>query len=266
MKHFVTFFNKALKQLSKPVKKFLKVILAPFSRIKKELWFYKTLFTYKKLNKNRRFPALRRNFFKCLDDNTKNTGFDAHYEYHQAWAARCLAKIQPEKHIDISSKITFNVTVSAFIPIDFYDFRPAKIYGLDNLNCKQADLTNLHFEDNSIESISCMHTLEHIGLGRYGDRIDPDGDIKAMNELARVTSRGGNLLIVVPVGRPRVQFNAHRIYSYDMILEQFKGFELVEFALIPDNAMDLGIIYGASKELTNAQTYACGCFWFRKNL
>ncbi len=261
---FVVFFNKALNWPLKFIKKFLKAIFAPFFRVKKELWFYKTLHAYKKLDKNGRFPIYRRNFFKCLDDNTKNTGFDTHYEYHQAWAARVLAQINPKKHIDISSKITFNVVTSAFIPIEFYDFRPAKIYGLNNIECKQADLTNLHFGDNSIESISCMHTLEHIGLGRYGDKVDPMGDIRAMNELARVTAPGGNLLIAVPVGKPRVQFNAHRIYSHSMVLEQFKDFELVEYALIPDNTLETGIIYNATKELTNTQTYACGCFWFRK--
>jgi hypothetical protein len=59
-----------------------------------------------------------------------------------------------------------------------------------------------------------MHVIEHIGLGRYGEALDPDGDLKAIRELVRVLAAGGNLLVVVPVGRPRIQFNAHRIYDY----------------------------------------------------
>jgi hypothetical protein len=68
-----------------------------------------------------------------------------------------------------------------------------------------------------------MHVVEHVGLGSYGDSLDPNGDLKAMSELKRVLSINGNLLFVVPVGKPRVMFNAHRIYSYEQIIECFKG-------------------------------------------
>ena len=46
----------------------------------------------------------------------------------------------------------------------------------------------------------------------------------------------GNLLFVVPCGKLKVQFNSHRIYSYEMIIEYFNGFELIYYCLIPDNA------------------------------
>lgn len=232
---------------------------------KREQWFISSLREFQSLDKNSRFCLKEEDFLKCLNDNTENTGFDTQYEYHQAWAARCLAQINPKKHIDISSRITFNVVTSAFIPIEFYDYRPAKIYNLSGLECKSADLTKLHFDDSSIESLSCMHTIEHIGLGRYGDKINPDGDLKAIQELKRVLKTDGNLLFVVPVGKPRIQYNAHRIYSYDMIMDYFKDFKLVNYSLIPDNAMEVGIINNAGKEETDKQNYACGCFWFKKS-
>lgn len=109
-----------------------------------------------------------------------------------------------------------------------------------------------------------MHTIEHIGLGRYGDTVDPDGDIKAIRELQRVVKPGGSILFVIPIGKPKIQFNAHRIYSYDMIMEFFQGFELANFSLIPDNASDTGIINNATREQSNEQKYGCGCFWFKK--
>lgn len=230
----------------------------------KEEWFVNCLNEFKRLDKKKRFSINDKDFYKCLDDNTSTTPFDTHYEYHQAWATRCLKKINPKKHVDISSRITFNVIVSAFIPIDFYDYRPAQIKNLSGLSCKKADLTNLHFESNSISSLSCMHTIEHIGLGRYNDKVDPDGDLKAIEELKRVLAPGGNLLLVVPVGKPRIQYNAHRIYSYDMIISYFDNFELVNYSLIPDNAMEVGIINNAGKKLTDNQKYGCGCFWFKK--
>ncbi len=109
-----------------------------------------------------------------------------------------------------------------------------------------------------------MHTIEHIGLGRYGDPIDPDGDLKAISELIRVLATGGNLLFVVPIGKPKICFNAHRIYSYSQIMSYFSALTLKEFSLIPDNAIETGIIPNATKEISGKQTYGCGLFWFVK--
>jgi len=245
---------------------FLFIVLKDKCLDYKEKWFIHCLNKFKTLDKNKRFSIKDEDFYKCLDDNTRLTPFDTHYEYHQAWAARCVRKINPKKHIDISSRITFNVIVSAFVPVDFYDYRPAKIQNLSGLKCKEADLTNLHFKSGSVESLSCMHTVEHIGLGRYGDEIDPEGDLKAIEELKRVVAPGGNLLFVVPIGIPRIQYNAHRIYSYDMIMSYFDDFELINYSLIPDNAKNTGIINNAGKDLTDNQKYGCGCFWFKKRI
>ncbi len=234
----------------------------------KKIYFY-ILFIidfkkFKKKSKNDiRFPVLWENRYPRLSDNTANTNFDHHYIYHPAWAARIVKKINPEFHVDISSTLSFSSILSAFIPVRFYDYRPANL-SLSNLKSDKADLMKLPFADDSIGSLSCMHTIEHIGLGRYGDALDPDGDIRAIKELKRVTTKGGSLLFVVPVGKPRIMFNAHRIYSYDQIISHFKDFELKEFALIPDDAQKDGIIINATKEQTDKQNYGCGCFWFIK--
>ena len=122
---------------------------------------------FKKLDKNKRFKLSEADLFPCLNDDTQSTGFDAHYIYHPAWAARIVKEINPVKHIDISSTLHFCSILSAFIPVEFYDYRPAHL-NLNNLSSQKADLTNLFFESNSVECLSCMHTIEHIGLGRYG--------------------------------------------------------------------------------------------------
>lgn len=200
----------------------------------------------------------------CIGDDTNNHAFDTHYLYHPAWAARILATIRPEKHIDISSTLAFSTIVSAFIPIEYYEYRPANIK-LNNFSSKSADLLSLPFEDSSVDSLSCMHVIEHIGLGRYGDPIDSEGDLKAIRELKRVLSSKGDLIFVVPLGSPKIQFNAHRIYSYEQIMGYFGDMKLMQFDLIPDDAESYGIIQSASVDVCNQQKYGCGCFWFRKD-
>ncbi len=221
--------------------------------------FHKELEEFRKLKSNR-FTISDVDLYPCLFDNTPYTGFDAHYIYHPAWATRIIKKINPSKHIDISSTLHFCSTLSAFYPTEFYDYRPAKL-NLSDLISMEGDLNNLPFKDNSVECLSCMHTIEHIGLGRYGDKLDADGDLKAIKELQRVTKIGGHLLIVTPVGKPRIQFNAHRIYSFEMINELFGDFELKDFSLVKD---DQKYIENANPGLVKEQAYGCGCFWYQK--
>ncbi len=228
-------------------------------------WYRHALFlrdfvVFRRLHKGERFPVRWGERYPCLDEKTENTTFDAHYIYHPAWAARILAQTRPTLHIDISSALSFSAIASAFVPVDFYDYRPANLQ-LENLASKRADLLHLPFDDNSIESLSCMHVVEHIGLGRYGDPLDPEGDLKAIAELKRVVKPGGNLLFVTPVGRPRIQFNAHRVYGYEQIMEYFAGFSLWQFALVDDQNQ---FTLDAQPEISRQQNYGCGCWWFVK--
>ncbi|MHC1716409.1 MAG: DUF268 domain-containing protein [Candidatus Dojkabacteria bacterium] len=227
----------------------------------KYLQVLREYFEFKKMD-NGRFPIVLTRKSLKTEDKTSSTAFDRHYIYHPAWAMRVLKRINPKEHVDISSILSFSTMASAYFKIKYYDYRPADIQ-LSNLVSGRADLTNLPFENESIESLSCMHTIEHIGLGRYGDKIDPEGDRKAMSELKRVLKKGGSLLIVVPVGRKRVLFNSHRIYSYEQMLEEFKELELKEFAIVPDDTKE-GIKLNVGGDFVNSQNYACGCFWFKK--
>lgn len=208
-------------------------------------------------------PVRWRERWAIMGEWTVQTSFDAHYTYHPAWAARIVRTLAPAEHVDVSSSLAFSSIVSAFVPVRFYDYRPANLR-LSGLACGAADLLALPFESRSIASLSCMHVLEHVGLGRYGDPIDPEGDRKAMRELARVVAPGGSLLVAVPVGRERVEFNAHRVYSCERVLAQFPEFELVRLDLVPDDARERGMIEGATAAQVNGQEYGCGCFWLRR--
>ncbi len=212
--------------------------------------------------KDKRFTIKLSDFIPILGEDTVNTDFDRHYIYHPAWATRIVTKIKPEFHVDISSALTFVTMLSATVPVRFYDYRPAKVK-LDNLFCGQAELHKLPFADNEIKSLSCMHVVEHVGLGRYGDDIDPLGDLQAMSELKRVLAPGGDLLFVVPIGQPKIMFNAHRVYGYDQIIDGFEGLTLHEFALIP-RSDDGDLLINPDRKIIESQDYGCGCFWFKK--
>jgi SAM-dependent methyltransferase len=207
-----------------------------------------------------RFTLSPAELYPCLNDDTGETQFDQHYVYHTGWAARRLAATAPRLHVDLGSSLFFIAIASAFCPIEFYDYRPARL-SLDGVTSRRGDLLALPFADASLRSVSCMHVIEHVGLGRYGDPVDYDGDLKAMSELARVVAPGGALLLVVPVGQARLAFNAHRIYRYDQIVERFRQFSIAEFALVTDRG---DFVVGASPALADAQSYGCGCFDFRE--
>ena len=208
-----------------------------------------------------RFRCDWKDRWPCLNDATGVTPFDSHYVHHTAWAARILARTRPQGHVDIGSCLRFATLVSAFVPIEYYDYRPPRI-ALSGLTSGHADITALSFPSDSIPSLSCMHVVEHVGLERYGDPLDPRGDLKAMRELSRVLAPGGQFLFVVPVGATaRIQYNAHRIYTYPQVSKAFSELVLDEFALVTDRGV---FIEKAHMRDAETQEYGCGCFLFHK--
>ncbi len=226
--------------------------------------YLKDLWKFRQISKEKPridgMKILNKDLQRMLGDKTEKTGFDSHYVYHSAWAARVLKEEGIKKHVDIGSHHYYATLVSAFIPLHYYDYRPMEIH-LSGLSSEKADLTQLGFDDNSLSSLSCMHVEEHIGLGRYGDPIQPDGDLIEMSEPSRVLKSKGHLLFVVPIGRPRVCFNAHRIHNPVEILNCFKDLDLIEFAVVTDSS-----VYSRNVNPSDYidQTYACGMYHFRK--
>ncbi|MBE9064941.1 class I SAM-dependent methyltransferase, partial [cf. Phormidesmis sp. LEGE 11477] len=109
------------------------------------------------LAKQRGLPvATWGNLFPCLGDKTAVVGFDRHYIYHTAWAARVLARTRPQKHVDFSSSLYFAALCSATTEFEHYDFRSPELE-LSGLKTGTADLTSLPFPDDHFDSVSCMH-------------------------------------------------------------------------------------------------------------
>ncbi len=212
---------------------------------------------------SRRAGAQRPRFadsYPCLGDWTSQTSIDAHYFYQGAWLARRLAALRPARHVDVGSSVLTLSVLSATIETLHVDVRPLEAK-LPGLQCEAGDILRLRFADGSVPSLSCLHVIEHIGLGRYGDPIDPDGARKAAAELARVLAPGGRLYLSAPVGRERVCFNAHRVFAPQSLLEMFGGLRLRRFTLVDD----AGALHdGAEPESARGMDYGCGMFEFAR--
>ncbi len=221
--------------------------------------FEKSLEEFKKLDSGR-LPLAE--LYPVLDESEIDVTYNHVYLLHCGWAARILAGAKPASHVDIGSCSYFVGIASAFLNLAAFDLHPMTM-PLSGLKTGVANLTELPFPNNSVKSLSCMHAMEHVGLGRYYDKIDPDGDLKSSRELKRVLAPGGNLLIVLPVGIPKIVFNAHRIYSYEHVLGMFSGLHLKEFSFIPMEHPQRLILNADPKIAENVEEGA-GCFWFTK--
>jgi len=196
----------------------------------------------------------------CLGDWTASTPFDPHYFYQGAWLARRVAISVPAKHTDIGSSVLTIGVLSATVETVFVDLRPLKT-NLSSLTSMSGNILDLSFPDNTIESLSCLHVIEHIGLGRYGDPLDTQGSLKAAAELQRVLRHGGKLYLSLPIGRERVCFNAHRVHHPSSVLKMFSQLEMLEFSFVDDDGQFHE--HGSFSEAENME-YGCGLFLFGK--
>jgi hypothetical protein len=176
------------------------------------------------------------NWYPMLEDATTETSFDPHYFYQSAWLAKKLSTQKVSFHVDVGSQINLIASLSGFMDIEFIDIRPltAALSGLKNI---KGSILDLPYPDKSLKSVSSLHVIEHIGLGRYGDPLDTKGSQKACKELQRVISDNGNLYISVPIGIEQVEFNAHRIFTPKTIVTLFNDLVLEEFSVVDDSGM-----------------------------
>lgn len=190
--------------------------------------------------------------------NIRST-FDAHYTYQSAWAIRRIASARPAEHVDISSNIPYVAALSAVVPVRFCEFRPP-LLDLPGVTTEHADITKLPFPNRSIKSMSCLHVLEHIGLGRYGDPINPKGLELACAEIARVAAPGASIFLSLPIGKEKISFNMHRVSAPTMLPSLFSGrFRLREFSVVTDAGRFLEAV--KAQDFV-AEEYACGLYWF----
>ena len=222
-------------------------------------WFLRDLRTLRK-QASEHGATLTVEPYPQLHDKTSWTGFDAHYVYQGPWAFRKLLTARPASHVDIGSFLGYLGFFSAVVPTTFIDIRPAGLQ-VRGLTEKSGSVLALPYSDGELESVSCMHVIEHIGLGRYGDDVDLAGSEAACRELSRVLAGGGSLYLTMPVGRSRVCFNAHRVHSVEQVLGFFSDLQLRSFDAVLDGGRWTD---DCPPEALRDADYALGLFHFVK--
>jgi hypothetical protein len=176
--------------------------------------------------------------YPCLHDFDSPSGVArGHYFHQDLYVAQKIFQKAPVKHVDCGSRIDgFVAHVASFRPIEVLDIRDLP-QGIPNVVFHRCDLLKIPAQFHEYcDSLSCLHVLEHIGLGRYGDPIDIHGYAIALGNLATILKPGGTLFLSTPFGAQRVEYNAHRIFhlrTLCKLIEQF--FDVVEFAMVDDN-------------------------------
>ncbi len=210
----------------------------------------------------------RLEWLPCLHDRYDEGGQTrSEYFWQDLLVARRIYEAKPEKHVDVGSRVDgFVAHVASFRDLEVFDVRPvtARIPGV---TFKQADLMRpLAGMARYCDSLSCLHALEHFGLGRYGDPVNPRGFELGLANMAALLKDGGVLYLSVPVGMARVEFNAQRIFDPGdlLALAAANTLQLSDLTVIgPEGAVAVTPVASQLADLAGGR-YALGLFTFLK--
>jgi SAM-dependent methyltransferase len=202
------------------------------------------------------------------DKYSNNGGAKGEYFHQDLLVARRIYENNPQKHIDVGSRVGgFVAHTASFREITVLDIRPSA-GKCHNITFVQQDfmseLTPSLLE--SCDSASSLHAMEHFGLGRYGDPVNYEGHLVGMDNLYKILKKGGKLYFSVPIGTPqRIEFNAHRIFSPKYLVKQFEGKYNIDFFSYIDNSGNLHENVNLKHFLDNYKdVYGCGVFEMTK--
>ena len=175
----------------------------------------------------------------CLHDWYEQAGAaESEYFVQDLLVARWIHDAKPRRHVDVGSRVDGLVAhVASFREIEVFDVRPMSV-SIPGVTFTQADLMlsveSASAHDGYCDSLSCLHAIEHFGLGRYGDPIDPRGYERGIANMARLVASGGRFYLSTPIGRERVEFNANRVFDPRTIIRCAgeQGLRLSELVVI----------------------------------
>lgn len=208
-------------------------------------------------------------FYPCINDRFKKSGVaSGHYFHQDLLVASRIFVNNPEKHVDIGSRIDgFVAHVASFRKIYVFDIRPIED-NIPNIEFEQVDLMSSAFPlKDYCDSVSSLHTMEHFGLGRYGEGIDYYGHIRGLDNIYKMLKEGGKFYFSVPIGEQRIEFNAHRVFSVKYLFKLFEGkYRIDSFSYVNDEGH---LVKDAPMDPHNIESnyscnFGCGIFELTK--
>lgn len=221
---------------------------------------------YQRLNQRDTFQINEKTLRPIINDKFFEAGTISNYFWQDLWAARLICSNAPLNHYDIGSRLDGFIAhlLANGISVNMIDIRPFPIE-IKGLRTIVDDATEMkQFEDDSIDSLSALCSLEHFGLGRYGDTIDPEACFKCFSNIQKKLKLGGKLYISVPIGRERVEFNAHRIFYAMTIVNSFHRMKLLEFSCVANGELEENSEIGKYDNDEHQGDYRYGLFFFEK--
>ncbi len=221
---------------------------------------------YRALNQRPSFAFDERNLCPVISDKYAQAGTISNYFWQDLWAARLVIGSGAKSHFDIGSRLDGFIAhlLAAGIDVTMIDIRefPGEV---EHLRTVVDDATTLHqIPDGSIESMSAFCSLEHFGLGRYGDPIDPEACFKCFANIQRKLKKGGRLYISLPVGREKLEFNAHRVFYASTVIQCFDRLTLSEYACTSQGKIEYAPDIHKYDEDPHNGEYRYGMFCFVK--
>lgn len=209
----------------------------------------------------------------CLADRWRSSGeARGHYFHQDLFVAQKIFERKPTRHVDVGSRVDgFVAHVASFRSITVLDIRPAPP-AVKNIEFVRQDISEIPDSLEGIaDSVSCLHALEHFGLGRYGDPLNASGHVIGLRAIGRLLAPRGILYLSVPIGEQRVEFNGHRVFSIQTVLDlaEAEKLELQTFSYVDDNGeFHEDVMVGRDAGgVTPHMRYGCGIFEFtRKRL
>ena len=205
------------------------------------------------------------------DKNEENGATKSEYFWQDLLIAQMIRSKNPQKHVDIGSRIDgFVAHVASFRDIEVFDIRPIK-NKIPGVTFRQADLTkieNIIEESNGYcDSLSCLHALEHFGLGRYGDEVNVFGAEEGFKNMIKLLIKGATFYLSVPIGIERVEFNANRVFDPRFIIKMSQKYKLSLKSLITITSEGIKTEIDLKKQSLNElskEHYNLGVFIFEK--
>lgn len=220
-------------------------------------WFTKDYEQFKSLlNNDSEFPLFCNNP-QLTDKDASCATLPDHYFLQDLIIAQIIFKNNPLKHVDIGSRIDgFVAHIASFREIEVLDIRPLDMQ-IPNVSFKQVDIMDeRHLPKDYCDSLSCLHAIEHFGLGRYGDPIDPYGHVKGFQNMSQILKSGGTMYLSAPIGPQHIEFNAHRVFNLDYLVRMIEPlYTINSFSYINDQ----GIIVKDSLENPELIKNSMGC-------